>query len=69
MITDCHSPLANWRNHFSQLLNVQWVNEVRQTEIRTAEPLVPEASAFGIKMVIKWIKRHKPPGMIKSQQN
>ena len=27
---------------FSQLLNVRGVNDVRQTEIRTAEPLVHE---------------------------
>jgi len=41
-----NSTVARWRNYFSQLLNVLGVNEVRQTEIYTAEPLVPEQSAY-----------------------
>jgi len=41
LVTGSHSFLASWRNHFSQLLNVHGVNDVRQTEIHTAEPLVP----------------------------
>jgi hypothetical protein len=41
-----HSILARWRNHFSQLLDVHAVNDVRQTEIHTAEPLVTESSVF-----------------------
>ena len=32
-VTDCHTILARWRKHFSQLLNVHAVNDVRQTEI------------------------------------
>jgi tRNA A37 threonylcarbamoyladenosine dehydratase len=28
-VTNCHSILATWRKHFSQLLNVYEVNEVR----------------------------------------
>ena len=40
MGTDPHSILARRRNHFSQLLNVHWVNDVRKLEIRKAEPLV-----------------------------
>jgi hypothetical protein len=43
-------------------LNVLGVNDVRQTEINTAEPLVPEPSAFEIEMAIEKIKRHKSPG-------
>jgi len=41
LVTDSHSIFAWWRNHFSQLLNIHWVNDVRQTEIHTAESLVP----------------------------
>ena len=37
LVTDSHSILARWRKHFSQLLNVNEVNNVRQTEIHTAE--------------------------------
>ena len=29
VVTDCHSILARWRNHFSQLFNVHGVSGVR----------------------------------------
>ena len=51
--------MLRWRNHFCQLLNAHGVHDVRQTEIHTAEPLLNEASAFEIDMVIEEIKRHK----------
>ena len=41
LIADFHSILARWRNYFSQLLNLHEVYDVRQTELHTAEPLVP----------------------------
>ena len=41
LVADSHSILVRWRSSFSQLLNIHGVNEVRQREIRTAEPLVP----------------------------
>jgi len=52
-----HSILDRWRNHFSQLLNVHGVNDVRKTEIRTAEPLVPQPSAFDAEMTIENLKK------------
>ena len=39
------------------------VNDVRQTEIHTAKPLVPEPSAFEVEMAIEKIKSHKSPGI------
>jgi len=33
VVTDCHSILARWRNYLSQLLNVNGVNDIRQTEM------------------------------------
>jgi len=36
LITGFHSILVRWRNHFAQLLNIQGVNDVRQTEIHSA---------------------------------
>jgi hypothetical protein len=42
LVPECHSILARWRNLFSHLLNVHGINYVRQTEIHTSEPLVPE---------------------------
>ena len=50
LLAGSHSTLARWRNHFSELFNVHCVNNVRQTEIHTAEPLVPEQSAFEFEM-------------------
>jgi len=45
LVTDCHSILTG-RTHFSKLLTVYGVNDVRQIEIHTAEPLVPNPSTF-----------------------
>jgi len=39
-----------WRKLFSHLLNVHGVKYVRQTEIQTAEPLVPDPNAFEVEM-------------------
>jgi hypothetical protein len=61
-ITDSHSILARWRNRFSQLLNVLGVNNVRQTEVHTAEPLVPQTSASEVGVAIGKLNRHKSPG-------
>jgi hypothetical protein len=41
---------------------MQGVNDVRQTEIHTAEPTVPEPSAFEVELVIEKLKSHKSPG-------
>ena len=53
LVTDSHIILAGWRNYFSQLLDVHGVNDVRQTEIHTAEPLVSELSAFEVESGIE----------------
>jgi len=63
LVTDSHSILARWRNYFSQLLNVQGVSDVRQTEIHIAEPLVSEPSTFEFEMAVKKLKRHKSLGI------
>jgi hypothetical protein len=64
LVADYHSSIARWRNCFSQLLNVHGVNDVRQAEIHTAEPLVPpEPSAFEGEVGIEKLKCHKSPGI------
>ena len=63
LVTDSHSILARWRNHFTQLFNVHGVSDVRQTEIHTAELLVPEPSAFEAVMAIDKLNGHKTPGI------
>ena len=41
-----------------QLLNVHGDNDVRQTEMHTAEPVVPDTITFEVEMAIKQLKRH-----------
>jgi hypothetical protein len=48
-----NSIVARWRNYFSQLLNVNRVNDVRQAEIHISQPVVPEPSAFEFEMSIE----------------
>ncbi|PNF38760.1 hypothetical protein B7P43_G14059 [Cryptotermes secundus] len=57
-----HNILNRWRNYFSQLLNVHRVNAVRQTEIHTAELLVPDPSPFEVESAIAKLKLYKSPG-------
>jgi len=53
LVTDSHRILDKWMKRFSQFLDVQGVNDVRYTEIHTAQPLVPEPSAFEFEMAIE----------------
>ena len=62
-VRESHSILARWRNHFSQLLNVQGFNDIRQRKIHTAELLVPELSALEVQMAIEKLRKHKSPGI------
>ena len=55
--------MVRWMNYFSQLLNVHGVKDVRQAEIHTAEPLVPEPGAFELELAIEKLKSHKSPGI------
>jgi hypothetical protein len=59
LVAHFHSIMARWRNSFSQLFNVQGLNDVRQAEIHTAEPLVSEPSAFEVELAIVKLKSHK----------
>jgi len=63
LVADSHGIVARWRNYFSQLFNVHGVKDVRQTEIHTAEPLVPEPSASEVELAIDKLKSHKSPGI------
>jgi hypothetical protein len=61
LVVDSHSIMARWRNYFSQILNVHGVSDVRQAEINTAEPLVPDPSALEVELAIEKLKSHKSP--------
>jgi len=47
----------------SQLLNVHGVNDIRQREIHTTEPLVPEPSVFEFELAIEKLKSNISPGI------
>jgi hypothetical protein len=57
-----HIILARWGNHFSQLLNVHGVNNVRHIATHTSVSLVPDPSVLDFEMAIEKLKRHKAPG-------
>ena len=48
---------------FLSAIEHTWLNDVRQTEIHTAELVVPELSAFEFEMAIEKLKGHKSPGI------
>jgi hypothetical protein len=52
LVTDSRIVLGRWGNHFSQ------VSDVRQTDILTAEELLPELNASEVEMAIETLKRH-----------
>jgi hypothetical protein len=63
LLADSYSILSRWKNYFCQLLNVHGVNDVRQTEIHAAEPLVPEPSSSEAEIAIEKLKRYKSAGI------
>jgi hypothetical protein len=63
LVTESHSILVRWRKHFSQVLHVHRVNEVRQTGVHSTEQLVPKPSAFEVELDIEKLKSHKSPGI------
>ena len=44
-------------------MNVHGVNDVGQTELHTAEPLVPVPNALEFELAVEKLKRHKWPGI------
>jgi len=64
LVAYTHRIKARWWNSFAQLLNVHEDNDVRQAEIHTVEPLVPEPSAFEFELAIGKLKNHKSPCIV-----
>jgi hypothetical protein len=59
LLADSHNILNRWKIYFSQLLNVHNVNDVRQIEVHTAEPLVPGPSHLEVEIAIAKLKKFK----------
>jgi hypothetical protein len=62
LLRDSQNILNRWTNHFSQLLNVHNVSDVRRIEIYTAEPLVPGTSRLEVENATAKLKKYKSPG-------
>jgi hypothetical protein len=62
LIADPQSVLNRWKNFFNQALNVHGFHNVRQMDIHTAEPLVPEPSLVEVEIAIRKLKSYKSPG-------
>ena len=69
LVADSHSIVDRWRNYFSKLFNVHGVKDVGQTEIHTAEPLVPDPSASEVQLAIDKLNVSNRQVLIKYQQN
>jgi hypothetical protein len=53
LLTDPRKIVNKWMNYFCQLLNVQRVEGIRQTEIQTSEPFVPEPSSLRLRLLLE----------------
>jgi hypothetical protein len=53
IFTDSHSILNRQMNFFPQLLNVHRVSDVKQIEVHTAEPLVPDPNPFEVEIAME----------------
>ena len=62
-VADSQIFVDRWRNYFSQLFNVHGFKDIGQTELHTAEPLVPDPSASEVELAIDKLKSHKSPGV------
>jgi hypothetical protein len=62
LLADPQSVLNSWKNFFNQLLNVHGIHDVRQMDIHTAEPLVPEPSLVKVEIAVGKLKSYKSQG-------
>jgi hypothetical protein len=62
LIADSQNVLNRFKNVFNQVLNVHGFHNVRQDDIHTAEPLVPEHSLIKVEIAIGKLKNYKSPG-------
>jgi hypothetical protein len=67
-LADSHNILNRLKNYFSQLLTVHEASDVKQIEIHTAEPLVPEPRPFEAEIAVVNLKRIYCKIVIKFQQ-
>jgi hypothetical protein len=69
LLADPHKILNISKNYFCELLNVHEAGGVKQAEMHTAEPFVPEPSASVVEVAIGKLKSTNPQVLIRFQQN
>jgi len=69
LVADSHSIVARWRNYVSQLFNVYGVKDAGKVEIPTAQPLVPDPSAFDVELATDMLKVINRQVLMKYWQN
>jgi hypothetical protein len=52
LLADLQKDLNSWKNFFNQVLNIHGFHVVRQMDMHTAEPLVPEPSLVEVEIAI-----------------
>ncbi|KAJ4429891.1 hypothetical protein ANN_22095 [Periplaneta americana] len=65
LLADSPPVLNRWKNYFAQLLNVHRPdrNDRDETEIKTAEPFIPEPTLSEVEIAIENLKKYKSPGI------
>jgi hypothetical protein len=61
LLAEPHKIFNRWNKCLSQLLNVSQIRGVKQAEMHTAQPFVPEASASEVEVAAGKLKSHKSP--------
>jgi hypothetical protein len=64
LLAHSQSVLNRWKKFFNQVLNVHGVHDVRQMDIRMAEPLLPEPSLVKVEIAIGKLKSYKSLGTV-----
>jgi hypothetical protein len=62
LLADLQNVLNRWKHFFNQVLNVHVFHDVRQMDIHTAEPLIPEPSLVEVEIATGKLKSYKYPG-------
>jgi hypothetical protein len=62
LLADHNKILNRWKDYFCELLNDHGVGGVRETEIHTAEPFVPESCASEVEVAIGELISYNSPG-------
>jgi hypothetical protein len=66
LLMDPHTVLNRWKNYFCQLLNIPGAGAVRQTEVQTVKPFVPESSVSEVEVAMIRFKQERNHCVLRS---